>query len=173
MQQPMEVLTSMRTVEWFTPPDIIEKARRVLTAIDLDPASSAVPQQWIRAQEYYKPGDGSLERNWYGRVWLNPPFANTQPFVDHLIEQFAAENVTEALLLVNSNLGYKWFEELWVAYPVCCIRERMKFIPEHGSKNGQAKRAQCVVLFHRSNVTLDRFCFEFNPLGRILLPEKD
>ncbi len=49
MSQPMSILTSQGTIEWYTPPDIIERARALLGAIDLDPASSDTAQHWIQA----------------------------------------------------------------------------------------------------------------------------
>lgn len=109
MKQSMQVLTSQATVEWYTPPAIIELARTVLGAIDLDPASNDTAQAWIRATTYYTV-DTPLQAPWAGRVWLNPPFHKTPLWVNRLETAYQAGAVTSALLLVNSAPGYVWWE---------------------------------------------------------------
>ena len=68
---------SSKTVEHFTPAPIVEAARRVLKAIDLDPASCPLAQEIVRAEAWYGPGspygENGLAEPWLGRVFLNPP----------------------------------------------------------------------------------------------------
>jgi DNA N-6-adenine-methyltransferase (Dam) len=61
--------------EWFTPPQYIEAARRMLGEIDLDPASHSIAQQAVKAARFYTLQDDGLAREWHGRIWLNPPYA--------------------------------------------------------------------------------------------------
>lgn len=71
-----------------TPADIIERARATLEGIDLDPASSAIANQIVKADRYYydpysydiKANVGGspdgLNQSWQCRtLWLNPPFS--------------------------------------------------------------------------------------------------
>jgi hypothetical protein len=55
--------------EWITPPEIISS----LGSFDLDPCA-AVNQPFITAQRQLTIDDDGLSHEWYGRVWLNPPF---------------------------------------------------------------------------------------------------
>lgn len=87
MNQSMTVLTSTETVEWYTPPEIIERARQVLGGIDLDPASNDIAQRWIQASVYYTAAT-PLQAPWAGRVWLNPPFDDTPAWVNRLEREF-------------------------------------------------------------------------------------
>src|SRR5690349_8036846 len=119
MQQAMQVLTSRVTVSWYTPPEYIEMAREVLSSIDLDPASADLPQRWIQASRYYTARDDGRIQHWSGRVWLNPPFDDTPWWVRRLVHEYRHGDVTAAILLVNSNLGYSWYESLWKQWPVC------------------------------------------------------
>jgi len=63
------------SVEHFSPPHIVEAAREVLGAIDLDPASCEEAQKVVRAARWIGlPTDGlAAHSTWKGRVLLNPP----------------------------------------------------------------------------------------------------
>lgn len=172
MTQPMSVLTSQTTQEWYTPPYIIERARSLLGTIDLDPCSAELPQTWIKATTYYTL-DRPAKKPWSGRVWLNPPFDDTKPWIENLEKRFLEVRnnrhlaVSEALALVNSALGYKWYEELWINYAVCCLRDRLCFVNEQGKTVGQAKKGQTIVYF---GYRYSDFRDCFGDLGRILIP---
>lgn len=166
MNQPMQTLTSQATVEWYTPPAIIELARQVLGDIDLDPASSATAQNWIQAA-HFNTAETLLQLPWSGRVWLNPPFNDTPAWVERLEREYTCGDVTTALLLVNSAPGYVWWEELWRRRPVCMLRERLCFYQADGTPGGQAKKGQTLAYYGTNN---HRFIEVFAPLGRIILP---
>jgi hypothetical protein len=167
MPQAMRVLTSRATDEWYTPPNYIEMARTVLGDIDCDPASAELPQTWIKAAQYYTAADDGRIQSWQGRVFLNPPFDDTAWWARRLVRDYLHGDVTSAVLLVNSNLGYKWYEELWTRWPVCCVRERICFVKEDGTPGGQAKRGQTFVYFGHD---FRAFQDVFYPTGRIILP---
>jgi hypothetical protein len=166
MNQAMQVLTSQASVEWYTPPHIIELARQVLGGIDLDPATSMNAQRWIQATNFYT-ALTPLQAPWVGRVWLNPPFDDTPSWVGRLEREFTCGDVTAALLLVNSAPGYVWWEELWRRRPVCMLRERLRFCRADGAPGGQAKKGQTIAYYGLDN---RRFIEIFAPLGRIILP---
>jgi ParB family chromosome partitioning protein len=172
MQQAMAVLTSHETAEWYTPPKYVELARAVLGEIDLDPASDALPQTWIKAIRYYARGYDGLSRFWFGNIWLNPPYgktggkSNQAVWSAKMVDEYENGRITEGILLVNSTHGYKWYEELWTRYPVCLVRERIRFFKPDGTEGGQAKRGQTFVYFG-SNV--ERFAEVFSSIGRIIL----
>ncbi len=66
---------SSESPEHYTPGDIVERARFALGGIDLDPASCAEAQSWIKAGAYYSSenGEDGWMKPWVGRVFLNPP----------------------------------------------------------------------------------------------------
>ena len=59
----------MKTDEWLTPPEIIE----ALGPFDLDPCSP-IERPWDTAGTHFHKSDCGLSKNWFGRVWLNPPY---------------------------------------------------------------------------------------------------
>lgn len=71
----MNVQHSMRNDSWRTPPDIIALVRQVLGVIELDPASSALANETVRAEHYLTREDDALTTLWSERrsVYLNPP----------------------------------------------------------------------------------------------------
>ena len=60
---------AMKSDEWLTPPDIISK----LGAFDLDPCSPVI-RPWPTARNHMTIENNGLMQDWFGRVWLNPPF---------------------------------------------------------------------------------------------------
>lgn len=90
--------TSGKT-EWYTDPEILAAARRLMGTIDLDPASSAAANKHVQARTYYSEPphvdyasmpDGLPVRSfshwggveptcaWFGKVWLNHPFGQPE-----------------------------------------------------------------------------------------------
>lgn len=55
--------------EWLTPPNIIKS----LGEFDLDPCSS-VGRPWDTATNHFTIIDDGLTKDWFGRVWCNPPY---------------------------------------------------------------------------------------------------
>jgi hypothetical protein len=163
MSQPMQVLVSRNTNEWYTPPAIIERVRTVLGSITLDPASDPVPQSWIQATHYFTQDDDGLSKTWFGRVFLNPPYnGSSAKWAAKLIEEYRSGRVEQAIMLVNSAHGCKWYEALWTSFPVCCLRDRLRFIKPNGEAGGQAKKGP----------RGERFASGFEDVGRILFPDR-
>lgn len=169
----MQVLTSHKSQDWFTPKDFIEKVRQVLGSIDLDPATSQLPQTWIQATRYFTTQENGLAQVWKGKVFVNPPYgktngkSNQEVWSKKLIKHYENGEIEEAILLVNSTHGYKWYESLWTKYPVCLVRERIRFVKPDGTVGGQAKRGQTFVYFGSNVKNFNRV---FSSVGRVILP---
>jgi hypothetical protein len=59
----------MKSDEWLTPPEIL----RSLGEFDLDPCAP-VFRPWSTAKHHYTIEDNGLIKEWFGRVWMNPPY---------------------------------------------------------------------------------------------------
>jgi hypothetical protein len=57
------------TNEWYTPREILLP----LGEFDLDPCSPVV-RPWPTAKVHFTKEDNGLALDWFGRVWLNPPY---------------------------------------------------------------------------------------------------
>ncbi len=56
---------------WLTPPDIIA----ALGPFDLDPCTPSV-MPWLTATHRFTQEQDGLLQEWFGRVWLNPPYGH-------------------------------------------------------------------------------------------------
>ena len=121
--------------EWYTPAKYIEAARYVLGEFDLDPASNDSAQELVKAERYFTKTDNGLEREWRGRVWLNPPYAQPliMDFVSKMVAERKAGRVTGAVMLTNNSADTAWFHEAaQTADAFCLTRGRIKFYKPGG-----------------------------------------
>lgn len=168
MSQPMQVFTSQQTNDWYTPPHVIAWVREILGSIELDPASCEEANKIVQAQRYYTLADNALALKWHARtVFLNPPFDATPKWLDKLAYQYNEGRVHEAVMLVNSKLGYNWFESAWRKYTVCHLRERVHFVAADGSDYGAAKCGQTLIYMGPDD---SRFASVLAPHGRVFRP---
>jgi DNA N-6-adenine-methyltransferase (Dam) len=123
--------------ELFTPETCIAAARAVLGEIDLDPASDPIAQETVRAGAFFTIVDDGLAKEWFGRVWLNPPYHRKllPSFVRKLIAERAAGRVAAAIMLTNNCTDTEWFED--AAGPtqsICFSHGRIRFKRRHGQE---------------------------------------
>lgn len=149
--------------EWYTPPQYIEAAREVMGSIDLDPASCAKANETVQAEAYFTVQENGLQQEWYGNVWLNPPYA--QP----LISQFSAAVVSKrdeydaACVLVNNATDTEWLQAmLEICDAACFVKKRIKFIDKQGEPSGAPLQGQVVVYM---GDRAERFAEVFSQFG--------
>ena len=157
--------------EWYTPPAIIELARSVMGGIDLDPASSEEANKIVKAEFYCSIEDDGLVPEWFGRVWMNPPYS--QPLINKfskkLVTEFTEGRVEEACVLVNNATDTTWFQNmLAISGAVCFIKGRVKFIDEDGNPSGAPLQGQAVLYFGANG---EKFESKFSDLGIVVWRE--
>ena len=151
--------------EWYTPSPFILAAEAVMGDIDLDPASSEIANEAVNATTFFTEQDNGLEKPWFGRVWMNPPYA--QPLVTQFCERLAqfykSGKVTEAIVLINNATETAFFQDLAVhASAVCFPRGRVRFW--HPNKVSSAPLQGQAILYLGEQPEV--FCEEFAQFGR-------
>lgn len=73
---------------------------------DLDPCSPETGSVVPARHRYHLPADG-LSVNWFGLVWMNPPFSKPSPWVDKWLEH--GNGI--ALLPLSGNSG--WWQKIF------------------------------------------------------------
>jgi phage N-6-adenine-methyltransferase len=148
--------------EWYTPERYIEAARTVMGGIDLDPASHDAAQRTVQADHHFTAADDGLKLDWYGRVWLNPPYAQPlmQNFVRKLVSEHANGNVGQAIMLTHNYTDTAWFHEAQAGALLCFTRGRISFV----GASGPPTQGQCFFYFGDRR---DEFHAVFRPFGFI------
>lgn len=132
VSNPVHGLFSSHSQEWYTPSIYIKAAREVMGGIDLDPASCEKANEVVRANTIYTKADNGLLHEWFGNVWLNPPYgttnnkSNTGIWIKRLIEEYTQGNIQQAITLVNGYPNTRWFHQLF-AFLVCFTEGNINF----------------------------------------------
>lgn len=150
--------------EWYTPPEYIEAARRVLGTIDLDPASSDHANETVKAAKFYTIETDGLAHQWQGKVWMNPPYAGD--WIKQFASKFASHvkqgDITEGIVLVNNATETQWFLELVkTASAIVFLTGRIKYLSPTGEKNAPLQ-GQAIIYFGERS---EAFRSEFDRFG--------
>lgn len=116
------------SAEWYTPPHVLARVIELLGEIDLDPASNE-GEPWVTARAHYTKSDNGLEREWRGRVFVNPPWdsqGSPGRWVTKLLNEHAAGRVSEAVCLLPARVNTAWMDGL-APYARCFVRGRLRF----------------------------------------------
>ena len=134
--------------EWYTPAKYIEAARRVLGEIDLDPASCEMAQRTVGARHWYGIEDDGLGCEWWGTVFLNPPYARSvvDAFIERLRLYWKADWIDAYITLTNDCMDTAWAHQLLrMSDAVCFVRGRIKFDTPSGGGQAAAQRSDVLL----------------------------
>jgi hypothetical protein len=147
--------------EWYTPSAVVDATLRLLGHIDLDPCSD--PDHGIPATTHYTQKDDGLAQAWAGTVYMNPPYGGViGGWVEKLIAEYRAGNVTEAVALVPSRTDTRWFAPLY-EFSLCFVSGRLKF---SGHENSAPFPSVLVYLGERREEFKDIFS-DLGPSGTL------
>jgi len=133
--------------EWYTPQKYIESAKLVMNTIDLDPASSIEANKIVQANNIFTIEDDGLSKDWFGNVWLNPPYStdSINKFIDKLINELG--HIEQCILLVNNATDTIWFQKIVVlCNSICFPKGRIKFYKVDSEKCSPLQ-GQCFLYF--------------------------
>lgn len=152
--------------EWYTPPEYIASANRVMGWIDLDPASSAKANKIVKAKKFYSRENSGLDNNnkWGGRVWMNPPYSLEliRPFTSRYVENVENGNISQGIVLVNNATETNWFKSLiGVSSAIAFPTGRVRFLDPDGNP-GDPLQGQAVIYTGKQ---IDKFRREFEKFG--------
>lgn len=126
------------TNEWLTPPSLIQ----ALGTFNLDPCSP-IKRPWDTAEHHYSELDDGLKQQWYGRVWMNPPYG---PHAKHWLRKMAAHNNGVVLIFARTETQL-YFDYVWGKVSgILFIKGRLKFHLVDGSVGPQAAGGPSVLL---------------------------
>ena len=134
--------------EWLTPPYIID----ALGKFDLDPCAP-VGINWKTADEYYTIEDNGLMQEWWGRIWLNPPYGYNKP--KEWLSKLSHHGNGIALLFARVETKI-FFNYVWgAADSVFFIKGRLRFYDSKGYKApNDAGTGSVLVAYGQNNVDI-------------------
>jgi len=136
--------------DWYTPPHILDAARNAMGDINLDPASSKVAQTLVKADKYFTEEDDGLSHDWFGSVWLNPPYSRgwVKKFMEKLVVEFNSGRVSQAVALVNNGTETAWFQgAASQCSAICMPRGRVKYLTSDLSSANGPLQGQVLIYF--------------------------
>ncbi len=152
--------------EWYTPADYIEAARRAMGSIDLDPATCEMAQTIVQADVYLTKMDNGLAAKWLREtVWLNPPYSNSQAWIDKLLREVDGVFVKQAIVLVNNATETAWFQSLLARSAVVCFPGRRLQFWRHDHSNVGARQGQAIFYIGPNDAA---FIAEFEQFGTLM-----
>jgi phage N-6-adenine-methyltransferase len=142
---------------WLTPRYILDH----LGKFDLDPCAASGNPEWCAQNFYTKTVDG-LSIDWYGRVFMNPPFSNTAPWIRR-----HAEHGNGISLVPASVESRVWREIVWKqAHAILLLHGRTRFAnPDGSATTGRPLRSIALIAWS----SFDARILEDSPFAGVLL----
>ncbi len=142
----------------------------VLGTIELDPASSALANETVKAHRFFTTDQDGLLRDWTAQtVWLNPPYSQPliSQFVDKLLSELSNGNCSEAIVLTHNYTDTGWFHAAHGASSaICFTRGRIGFVSPSGER-ASATQGQAFFYFGER---VERFAERFKSIGFVVVP---
>jgi hypothetical protein len=131
--------------DWYTPMEILVRARIVLGTIDLDPASSLDANLRIRASRVFTEEDNALAQSWEAdTVFCNPPSrvpghaSGVKAFWEKMATEYAAKKFSSGIFVAYSMEALQTTQGMkclpMLAFPFCIPAKRIKFVAAEGYK---------------------------------------
>lgn len=174
------------SAERYTPPDIIEAARRSMGSIDLDPASNAfVNERLVKADVFFDIEKNGLEQEWnYRNVFLNPPGdrrgLGPKRFWKKAIDEWIAGNCDNVIYIGFSleqlrslqNSGAHWQP---INFTTCFPKTRLSFLKFDEEKDdfvvmNKPSHANFITLISRDSDVYLEFRSQFKDHGVVSYP---
>jgi hypothetical protein len=95
-----------KSIVWLTPPAVLH----ALGPFDLDPCAVSPPRPWSTAGAHFTVEDDGLAREWFGRVWLNPPYS--EPVMSQFMQRLADHDRGTALVFARTETA-AFFRNIW------------------------------------------------------------
>lgn len=135
--------------EWYTPPEIIHS----LGEFDLGPATSLEAYRLNQsAKHFYTVWENGLKQEWFGRVWLNPPYSN--PLQEQFLMKMAEHN--NGIALVFAKVEAKWFHHVVFQHAIAIkfLYSRVKFFKPDGTQGLQPRHGSMLVAYGEENARI-------------------
>lgn len=151
--------------EWLTPPDIVH----ALGHFDLDPCAPVkCPDTFRSPSHHFTRFDDGLNKQWRGRVWLNPPYGQS---TGKWLARLAHHNFGTALIMARTETQF-FHSEVWnKAKAIFFFKGRLHFHHVDGKRAaGNCGAPACLVAYGKYDADrLAGFENAFRYSGKLIL----
>ena len=158
----IEPFVSQETDEWSSPRELVEPLADAVDGFDLDPCSGAESSPF--ADSVYTESDDGLAQDWFGTVWVNPPYSAMGEWTSKALAQFRRDEVDRIFYLCKGDSSTDWWQRAAAAASVVAtIGHRLKF----GDGENSAPFASHIFVFGETD---DAVINALAGHGRVLRP---
>lgn len=127
------------TDEWYTPPHIFSALGHAFDIDVASPGQKVTP--WIPAHTFIT--KDSLAMDWYGYVWMNPPFGRRNGLAPWLAKFFSHGN---GIALVPDRTSAPWWQRFApMADRILFVAPKIKFIAADGRPGVSPAQGTCLM----------------------------
>lgn len=135
--------------DWLTPPWVLA-ALGGATMFDTDPCSP-MPRPWDTAKQHFTLADNGLNKEWTGRVWLNPPYGNQTP---KWMQRLAQHGNGIALIFARTETA-TFFPWVWEhATGLLFLKGRLSFFTKEGRSGDAAGAPSVLIAYGEENFSI-------------------
>lgn len=133
-------------IEWLTPPEIVKK----LGDFDLDPCCP-IDAPFYHAKTNYNISDNGLNKKWFGRVYMNPPYGKG---MEQWIQKLKLHGNGITLIFARTETKC-FFEHIWYdAHAVLFLKGRIKFYHVTGIQGGSSGAPSLLIAYGEKNAEM-------------------
>lgn len=155
------------TDERYTPPWLVEKIRRTLGGIELDPCTCDEAQKIVAADRYYTIEDDGLSQEWTAStLYLNPPYSGPRPWIEKWKDQSSRDPKQRSCVLVRLAFATRWSKILYDHGDVAVfLWDRVRFLDHRGNDTGKGKIDSALVFVGTRYNNVER---HFGDVGKVV-----
>lgn len=136
---------NMKTEVWLTPPEILQP----LGQFDLDPCA-ADPRPFPTAKVHYTAADDGLTKDWFGDVWLNPPYGRE---IEKWMARMAEHNSGVSLIFARTETQFFQRYVFQTAASILFLDGRVRFLNAGGIRStGNSGAPSVLIAYGEKNV---------------------
>lgn len=160
----------MSNDSWSTPEWLIDLCIDVCGSFDVDPASNEMARKIVAARTYYTRESNGLDKDWWGNVWLNPPYSKdlVKAFGKKALAEWERGEIANMFVLVNTRSSASWWRGFAAeANATAFLAQRVQFWHPDGRRADRPRFAQTLFYF---GPRVERFVEVFATRAMIMRP---
>lgn len=123
-KQTQKTLFSSRSDEWETPPVLVNNLEKIFGKFNLDPCATESNR---KCDNYYTINEDGLNQQWYGNVFINPPYSAIDKWVKKSYNE-AMNNALKTVMLIPSRTDTRYFHDyITKSSKIYFLKGRVKF----------------------------------------------